>query len=152
MRKNLTLVLAVCLLLICMNGCSVNNETVPTTQPTTEVVGMDYKDPDAKVIILHRNYWSITPRYLGESALAGRIITALKALEETGEISPKISDDKFLVGSGVGPSPAELETLWLEIGNEIYRMTPDLSQICRVESHYGEGKVLTITEDLKTDV
>ena len=42
--------------------------------------------------------------------------------------------------------------MWIESGNKIYRLTPDLSQICLVETHFGEGKVLEMTDAFKTNV
>ena len=151
MRKNLTWVLAICLLLICMNGCSINDATESTTKPTMSS-DQDYKKPDSKVTFLECGFWRITVRYLGESELADRIIKALEAMEETGEISSKISDDVISVDCAEHISPAEIGTVWIEIGDKIYRMNADYSQICLVETHYGEGKVLAITEEFKTAV
>lgn len=151
MRKNLTLVLAICLLLICMNGCSINDATESTTKPTMSS-DQDYKKPDSKVTFLECEFWRITVRYLGESELADRIIKALEAMEETDEISSKISDDVISVDCAEHISPAEIGTVWIEIGDKIYRMNSDYSQICLVETHYGEGKVLAITEEFKTAV
>ena len=44
------------------------------------------------------------------------------------------------------------KTMWIESGNKIYRLTPDFSQICLVETHFGAGKVLEITDAFKTNV
>jgi hypothetical protein len=151
MGKNFTLVLAICLLLICINGCSTNDATEPTTKPAISS-DQNYKNPDAKVTFLEEGFWCISVSYLGESELADRIIAALQTMKETGEISQKISDDVMKVDDQRSQTHVEIGTLWIEIEDKIYRMNSDYSQICLVETHYGEGKVLAITEEFKTAV
>lgn len=94
--------------------------------------------------------WGISTKTVGACDVAYSIIDALKAMKETGETVPKISDDVFEVGGG--QYPIECGTMWIERSGIIYRLTPDLSQICLVETHFGEGKVLEITEEFKADV
>ena len=94
--------------------------------------------------------WGISQKTVGACDVAYSIIDALKAMKETGETVPKISDEVFEIGGG--QYAAECGTMWIESGNKIYRLTPDLSQICLVETHFGEGKVLEITDEFKTDV
>lgn len=78
------------------------------------------------------------------------IIDALKDMKETGETVPKISDEVLELGGG--QYSAERGTMWIECENKIYRLTPDLSQICLVDTHFGEGKVLEMPESFKSDV
>jgi len=94
--------------------------------------------------------WGISTKTVGACDVAYNIIDALKAMKETGETVPKISDEVFEIGGG--QYAAERGTMWIESGNKIYRLTPDLSQICLVETHFGEGKVLEITDAFKTSV
>ena len=94
--------------------------------------------------------WGISQKTVGACDVAYSIIDALKAMKETGETVPKISDEVFEIGGG--QYAAERGTMWIESGNRIYRLTPDLSQICLVETHFGEGKVLEITDAFKTNV
>ena len=94
--------------------------------------------------------WGISQKTVGACDVAYNIIDALKAMKETGETVPKISDEVFEIFGG--PYSAERGTMWIESGNKIYRLTPDLSQICLVETHFGEGKVLEITDAFKTNV
>ena len=94
--------------------------------------------------------WGISTKTVGACDVAYNIIDALKAMKETGETVPKISDEVFDIGGG--QYAAERGTMWIESGNKIYRLTPDLSQICLVETHFGEGKVLEITDAFKTNV
>ncbi len=94
--------------------------------------------------------WGISQKTVGACDVAYSIIDALKAMKETGETVPMISDEVFEIGGG--QYAAERGTMWIESGNKIYRLTPDLSQICLVETHFGEGKVLEITDAFKTNV
>lgn len=94
--------------------------------------------------------WGVSTKTVGACDVAYSIIDALKAMKETGETVPKISDEVFEIGGG--QYAAERGTMWIESGNKIYRLTPDLSQICLVETHFGEGKVLEITDAFKTNV
>lgn len=94
--------------------------------------------------------WGISTKKVGACDVAYNIIDALKAMKETGETVPKISDEVFEIGGG--QYAAERGTMWIESGNKIYRLTPDLSQICLVETHFGEGKVVEITDEFKTNV
>ena len=94
--------------------------------------------------------WGISTKTVGACDVAYNIIDALKAMKETGETVPKISDEVFEIDGG--QYAAERGTMWIESGNKIYRLTPDLSQICLVETHFGEGKVLEITDAFKTNV
>ena len=143
MRKKLALLLAVYLLLICASGCFSNNNS-----------NQDYKDPNAKITFLQYAWdgWGISVKYLGESEVTDRIITALDTMKETGETVKKISNDVISIGSVSKSLPVERGTMWMEIGDNIYRLTPDLSQLCLVETHFGKGKVLSITDEFKTDV
>ena len=94
--------------------------------------------------------WGISQKTVGACDVAYNIIDALKAMKETGETVPKISDEVFEIFGG--PYSAERGTMWIESGNKIYRLTPDLSQICLVETHFGKGKVLEMTDAFKTNV
>lgn len=94
--------------------------------------------------------WGISTKTVGACGVAYNIIDALKAMKETGETVPKISDEVFEIGGG--QYSAERGTMWIESSGKIYRLTPDLSQICLVKTHFGEGKVLEITDEFKTNV
>lgn len=94
--------------------------------------------------------WGISVKTVGACDVAYEIIDALKAMKQTGETVPKISDDELEIGGG--QYPVEHGTMWIECSGKIYRLTPDLSQICLVETHFGEGKALEITDEFKTNV
>ena len=42
--------------------------------------------------------------------------------------------------------------MWLKVNGALYRISPSYSQISRVKTHYGEGKILEMTDKLKTDL
>ena len=94
--------------------------------------------------------WGISTKTVGACDVAYNIIDALKAMKETGETVPKTSDEVFEIGGG--QYAAERGTMWIESGNKLYRLTPDLSQICLVETHFGEGRVLEMTKEFMTNV
>ncbi len=98
--------------------------------------------------------WGITGKTVGACDIAYNIIDALKDMKETGETEAKISDDVLsddAIGQG-GDYPVPRGTMWLECEGKIYRLSPDMTKISRVETHFGEGKVLEITEELKSDI
>ncbi len=76
------------------------------------------------------------------------LVDALNRAKETGETIPKISNDVLDVGLTYD-YPVEIGTKWIESMGRIYRVAPDYSQICRVETHFGEGKALEMTDELK---
>lgn len=76
------------------------------------------------------------------------IIDCLSELQETGEIIPKISDD--VINDFVCDLPIRRGTVWIDCGSVgLFRLNPKMTEICAVESHLGEGKVLEMTDTLK---
>ncbi|MBR5273366.1 MAG: hypothetical protein IKU25_08275 [Clostridia bacterium] len=108
--------------------------------------------------IVFRQYtwdgWGISSKTLPPCNTGYDIVTALNNLEETGEIIPQLSDEELEVDNVPRPSEyyAERGTMWIECNGKIYRLTPDYNQICLVDRHYGEGKVLKLTEELRQDI
>lgn len=90
--------------------------------------------------------YHIGTRSLSKCEPAYYLIYCLKNMPETGEIVEKISDeavneycrDELPVAEG---------TFWIEIGSDIYRVSPDYSQICHVENHLGKGYVLEVSDE-----
>ena len=106
--------------------------------------------PSIKLIQYRWDGWGISSKTVEACDVAYRIIDALKNLKESGETVPMISNDALDVNGY--DYPVERGTMWIECENKLYRMTPDLSQLCRVETHFGEGKVLEMTDGFKTDI
>ena len=115
--------------------------------PSEEPTGYEV---EVKLLRYMWDGWGISAKTVGACDVAYNIIDALKAMKETGETVPKFSDDELEISGG--QYPVERGTIWIECSGKIYRLTPDFSQICLVETHFGEGKVLEITDEFKTNV
>ncbi len=74
------------------------------------------------------------------------LIFSLGILKETGEISPEISDKEF--DAYDIPETVKRGTFWLRYGDKLYRADSEFNTICLVQTHYGEGKLLAISEEL----
>jgi len=94
--------------------------------------------------------WGISVKDITSGDVADAIIKALGTAKETGKTEKKISNDVLEVGGG--DYPAERGTMWIEVDNKIYRLTPDLSQISLVGTHFGKGQLLEMTDTLKNDI
>ena len=79
----------------------------------------------------------------GETATA--LAQMLDAMEENGQVVPKISDDSLDDYSS--DLPVDRGTMWIEIGTDLYRITPGFTQLCRVDSHLGVGYVLDMSPE-----
>ena len=90
-----------------------------------------------------RNLSIITENSERSHAAFYRIVDALDTLKETGEVTESIFDESLPIGN---------RTVWIEAEGKIYRLTSYLSQICLVETHFGEGRVLQMTKELKEDL
>lgn len=96
--------------------------------------------------------YGISEKTLTDSETAYEISAALKALKKTGKTEKKISGISFEESIKTHEIPVERRTMWLESEGKIYRIDPDMKQICRVEKHYGKGEVLEMTDELRTAV
>lgn len=102
---------------------------------------------------LIRHYWDgygVSSKTVSTCDLAYSIIDAIDTLNKTGETVNKISDDTMDESNGYFPEGIRPGTLWLEVGSKIYRIAPDLSGIALVETHFGKGYVLNMTDELRS--
>lgn len=102
---------------------------------------------------LIRHYWDgygVSSKTVSTCDLAYSIIDAIDTLNKTGETVNKISDDTMDESNGYFPEGIRPGTLWLEVGSKIYRLSPDLSEIALVETHFGKGYVLNMTDELRS--
>ena len=77
------------------------------------------------------------------------LVEHLSKLPETGETVPHISEGTVNKQSKELPVPRD--TMWVECGDVgIFRINPDMTEICKVQTHLGEGKVLQMTDAVKT--
>lgn len=146
MKKTLVLMLALCMLFVCLNACSsedpVQNNGDQNTGSGTGIGLLRYS----------WDGWGIESKYVKSCELVDRILQALDDMEETGETEEKIADGDLPRGFVAGRVAATPGTLWIEAENKIYRMDPELSQICLVEKHLGKGKILELPEGFSKDV
>ncbi len=104
---------------------------------------------EAGVRLIRYNFdgYGIGQKEVFNCDLGYAIIDCLYKLEETGEIIPKISDDE--VNEFARELPTEKGTVWLECGTVgMFRLNPQMTEICKVETHLGEGRVLQMTDTL----
>lgn len=109
------------------------------------------REPEQDAVFRLKRYswdgYGVSSKAIKQGPLANAMINALSGLKETGEITEKLSDE--IVDECTGALPIERGTLWIEgMDGVIYRLSPDLEQICRVQTHLGRGKVLEMTDEL----
>jgi hypothetical protein len=97
----------------------------------------------------NRDGHGVSTKTVSTCDLAYSIIDTLETLNKTGGTVDKISDGTIDENTGYTPEGVQPGTLWLEVGSKIYRVTPDLSEIALVETHYGKVYVLNMTDGLK---
>ena len=102
-----------------------------------------------KILTYQSHNWYVSKKEIKDCDLGYAIIDCLLNLKETGDISPHISDDLVKEFSSE-ELPVEGGTIWIECeGVGIFRISSYLKEICKVETHLGEGKVLEMTDTLK---
>lgn len=79
------------------------------------------------------------------------LIDLLNNAKTTGEKVEKISDD-VIDKRGSEDYPVNFGTTWLEIGERIYRISHDDTQIWLVDTHLGGGVELEMSDDIKKAV
>jgi hypothetical protein len=165
MKKTIVLMLVICMLFTFMGGCSSKNTTQPNN--TANADGTPIVEGTGNKIKMFRYTWS---DFWGDGYIHGkslyddcaafhRIVNALDTLKETGEVAEKILDDPTAEQKYFGetfrmgkPLSIDNRTMWIEMSGNIYRLSPNLSQICIVETHFGEGRMLEMTDELKSDL
>lgn len=125
--------------------------TLPDDTETT--VPDDANKAEPKIAIRYSIYtwdsWGIFTKEIAECTATDALIAALETATETGETEEKYSDATFEAGVCDVDFPFTPGTKWLETETAIYRISPDFTQICRVETHYGAGRFLTVSAELK---
>lgn len=117
-----------------------------------------YTDPDIEFesvgesgIEMLRYSWDgygVSQKEIDTCDLGYAIIDCLSGLLETGDVIPKISDEA--VNKHTGELPVARGTVWIECGSiGLFRLNPEMTEICKVQTHLGEGKVLQMTDTLK---
>ncbi len=92
--------------------------------------------------------YGISQKEIDACDLGYAIIDRLSELQETGTVIPKISDD--FVDENAGELPVAPGTMWIECGSVgVFRLNPEWTEICKVQTHLGEGKALRMTDTLR---
>lgn len=117
-----------------------------------------YTDPDSipdsgyeagfKMLRYHWSGYGFSKKEIFTCDLGYAIIDCLTKLQETGDVIPKISEDS--INDFAGKLPITSGTVWIECGSMgLFRLNPEMTEICKVQTHLGEGKVLQMTDTLK---
>lgn len=126
--KRIVLFVLFCVLLFSMLGCS----KAPSIGPDDGYSG-------TATIYLYKNQSATKKIIKGDGAR--QLTQGLSAMLLTGKKEQKISDTPWENGSNI-PEETPKNTAWIETEAGIYRANLDAKTVCRVESHYGEGKHL----------
>ena len=135
--KKIMMLLAIVLCLSVFAGCAKELPQPPSIEQADGIRFMQFR----------WDGYGITAKIVEDGPMADTIVDELAGLRETGKTVKKISDETVNMDSGV--LPVDGGTMWLEVGGLIYRLSPDLSTICRVDRHLGKGDVLEMTDSLK---
>ena len=105
-------------------------------------------DPCLKMLRYSWDGYGVSTKEIDPCDLRDTIIDQLSALQETGNDIPKISNEKVYELSG--ELPTERGTVWLDCGKlGLFRLNPEMTEICRVKTHLGNGKEVQMTDELK---
>lgn len=141
--------------LVLLEGCSAGL-AMPTAAGGTEPGGgpassSASQSPDPTIVMKRYTWdgWGISQKQIFAGELSKAILAELERLVPDGKMAEKLGDGTLPEG-GAADLPAARGTLWLECSLGLYRLSPELSEICRVETPLGSGTGLTMTDSLKT--
>lgn len=107
------------------------------------VVGEEKQEEGSVQVKLVRYDWSgygVSYKTIESCQLADEIVEIISAMDETMKVSMmKALGD--LEDYGNNP-PVDRGTSWVEIGSELYRLDPEMTEISIVKRHLGAGKML----------
>lgn len=151
MKRVLLIFAVVFICLFAFWGCGKTpSDNDAETQPDT--LGEEsLTNADIKIMQHSWDGWGVSTKTIPASDITKSIIDELVKMTETGEIVAEVSEgtlDEYF--DNYENSSLARGTMWLEVGSRIYRISPALTEICRVDTHLGEGRVLGITDKFKT--
>lgn len=140
MKRIFLLILAVAICIPAFTGCVKEPDfySVVTLKIPKETES-EYSEP----INLIRYDWSgygVSYKTLEPCSLSSDIIKIIASMSETDEKADEIADGAL--DDYYNQPPVERGTSWVEIGSEIYRLDPEMTEISIVERHLGAGKKL----------
>ena len=95
-------------------------------------------------------YNTVGQKTVADCDLAYTILDSLRSLQETGETAPRLGDDIVVDSNTHDLLPVDNGTMWLECGSIGLFRYSGADDICKVQTHLGEGKQLIMTDSLKT--
>lgn len=123
------------------------NELLGAGKDNTDDIEDSGYETTVKMLQFAWSGYGISTKTISTCDLAYSIIDALAAMPETGKTAEKISDD--ILDEDMNQPPVDPGTMWIEVGSKIYRLDPDLTEFCRVESHLGAGYVLDMNDEFR---
>ena len=95
-------------------------------------------------------YNTVAQKTVADCDLAYEILDSLRSLQEAGETAPRLGEDIVVDSNTHDLLPVDNGTMWLECGSiGLFRLS-GINDICKVQTHLGEGKKLVMTDSLKT--
>ena len=120
------------------------------TRKYTDPENIPHSGYEAGFKMLRYNWdgYGITTKEVFTCDLGYAIIDCLSKLEETGKNIPKISNET--IDEYTGTLSVTRGTLWIECGTVgLFRLSPEMNEICKVQTHLGEGVELKMTDTLE---
>ena len=121
------------------------------TRMYTDTDNISDSSPETGFQMLRYNWdgYGIGQKEIQNCDLGYAIIDCLSKLGETGDVIPTISEDT-IDQLTVVDLPITKGTVWIECGSVgMFRLNPEMTEICKVQTHLGEGRVLQMTDTLK---
>ena len=155
MNRILAIILILVTVLASLTGCvtspsSINESVDIESVDSSEEISLSFDEGKIRILQYTWDGWGISYKTIEDCDTLYNIIDCLNNMKKTGETVPKISDDVLELGGG--EYPVERGTIWIEWGNKIYRLSHDRALLCLVDTHFGEGEVLEVTEEFLTNV
>ena len=135
------------------SNADTDEKNTETSEVSSEVISEE-SEPESvyeagfEMIRYNWDGYGISQKGIYTCDLGYAIIDCLKNLQETGDVVPEISDD--VVNEFSGELPIQRGSMWIECGSVgLFRLNPAMTEICKVQTHLGEGKSLQMTDTLK---
>ena len=126
----------------CLNCGNVRMYTDPDKEFNTE------NEAGLNMLRYSWDGYGVGKKKIYDCGLGYAIIECLSGLQETGDFIPEISEEE--INAFTVELPVTKGTVWLECGSVgLFRLDPQMTEICKVQTHLGEGKVLQMTDTLK---
>lgn len=127
--------------------CSICGVTRMYTEVDDSILESGY-EAGFKMLRYDWSGYGISKKEIYTCDLGYAIIDCLSKLQETGTVIPQISENAL--DDFKEQPPVTRGTVWIECGSVgLFRLNPEMTEICKVQTHLGEGRVLQMTDTLK---